>query len=62
MIFGDDLVADRQSHPSCLTDRLGGEKWIEDLILYGTHLTSQEGAASRFSISLTKQRLILVVP
>jgi hypothetical protein len=30
-------------------------------ILYRTHLRSQEGAASRFSISLTKQRLILVV-
>jgi anthranilate/para-aminobenzoate synthase component I len=29
--------------------------------LYRTHLRSQEGAASRFSISLTKQRLILVV-
>lgn len=29
--------------------------------LYRTHLTSQEGAASRLSISLTKQRLILVV-
>ena len=30
-------------------------------LLYRTHLRSQEGAASRFSISLTKQRLILVV-
>ena len=28
---------------------------------YRTHLRSQEGAASRFSMSLTKQRLILVV-
>jgi hypothetical protein len=28
---------------------------------YRTHLRSQEVAASRFSISLTKQRLILVV-
>jgi CHAT domain-containing protein len=28
---------------------------------YRTHLRSQEGAASRLSISLTKQRLILVV-
>jgi mycothiol synthase len=29
--------------------------------LYRTDLTSQEGAASRFNISLTKQRLIFVV-
>ncbi|GEM_PF-1768916 len=29
--------------------------------LYRTHLRSQEGAASRFSMSLTKQRLSLVV-
>jgi hypothetical protein len=28
---------------------------------YRTHLRSQEGAASRFSMSLTKQRLSLVV-
>jgi small neutral amino acid transporter SnatA (MarC family) len=30
------------------------------MIQYRTHLRSQEVAASRFSISLTKQRLILV--
>ncbi len=34
---------------------------IAKAVLYRTHLRSQEGAASRFSISLTKQRLILVV-
>jgi hypothetical protein len=34
---------------------------LQTLELYRTHLRSQEGAASRFSMSLTKQRLSLVV-
>jgi len=62
------LATGRQAHYrswkvwlAALTDPPAADAAPKLKMAYRTHLRSQEGAASRFSMSLTKQRLILVV-